>query len=191
MPVPRDHLPPSGSVIKRRLHAGGPVEPVARRLAYHVGVYVGRRRVIHFTGESKKSKNVKVKNTSLASFLQGEKLRVVMTPKDKEHAKAVVAEAKRLINKKFRGDYDIVRNNCEHFSLHCYRVTYVEKVAEEGGGSGKRPKGRVRRQRGWGTQVKKVVKVVATFFAVVIIGGAVSAVKGALRRKGGPAQKRE
>ena len=156
MRVPREKLPPPGSILKRRLHAGELMQPVTGRVFDHLGIYAGRRRVIHFTGESKKDKEIRIRITSLQRFLEGENLRVHRTPANRDHAKAIVGEASRFINKRFRGkEYHIVTNNCERFALHCYTVEYT--TARRG------PK---RREGGWLTQARKAVVVVAT-----VVGG--------------------
>jgi hypothetical protein len=65
---------------------------------WHHGIYIGNGRVVHFTGESKRDKTVKVIDDSLVGFACGKRVEVHKPPYDEKHGRAVCNEAVRILN---------------------------------------------------------------------------------------------
>lgn len=113
-------FPPVGAVI------------YTKRLAYrHYGIYVGRGKVIHFTAgknSEKSAKNADVRRTSLAVFLNGDKLFVEPEDPRKSYSpKETVARAESMLGTQ-KSKYSLVFNNCEHFAHWC---KYGEKKSKQ------------------------------------------------------------
>lgn len=92
---------------------------------YHLGIYIGDNRVIHFNGERKGDKNSTIKNDSMGQFTQRQKVFVYEVPADIEHGLAVRRKAMRYwknSKNKFNGDYDFMSKNCEDFCRACFNV---------------------------------------------------------------------
>ncbi|XP_035698728.1 lecithin retinol acyltransferase-like [Branchiostoma floridae] len=93
----------------------------------HWAAYVGRGRVIHFTGENKMSAKIQedrfwdVVGDSVAiinNYLDGEK---DVPPREK-----IVENARSKLG---TTGYDAARNNCEHFATWCrYGVKWSQQV---------------------------------------------------------------
>ncbi len=107
---------------------------VQRDLYAHHGIYIGNDRVIQFgspTGELDPSKAMVIE-TSLLDFLKGGKLEVAeYSSKDlanKRKPEEVVEYAKAHL-----GDmgYDLINNNCEHFSNECAFGLHKSSQVEE------------------------------------------------------------
>lgn len=95
---------------------------VNRGLYSHHGIYIGNDRVIQFgstTGELDPEKAMVIE-TSLEDFLKGGELLVAeYTPeelKKKRSPEEIVKYAKAHLGEM---GYDIINNNCEHFSNEC------------------------------------------------------------------------
>ena len=116
--------PPAGTIVKRRMHAGGPLAPLMWLLYRHFGIYVGDGRIVHFAGEGDKAGDVRVRDVPVDEFLEGERLRVHRRPNNARHAQAIVAEAQRWVGRACHGPYHLVLNNCEDFAKHCYEIEY-------------------------------------------------------------------
>lgn len=96
---------------------------VNRGLYYHHGIYASNDEVYQFAapyGSEVSSENAKVICTTLNEFLKGGNVEVrVYTPdelKQKRNPKEIIAYAKKHLGE---GGYDLVSNNCEHFSNRC------------------------------------------------------------------------
>jgi hypothetical protein len=95
---------------------------VNRGIYDHHGIYIGNDRVIQFgstTGELDPAKAMVIE-TSLDDFLKGGELLVCEYTEDelkkRRSPKEIVEYAKAHLGDK---GYDIVNNNCEHFSNEC------------------------------------------------------------------------
>lgn len=106
---------------------------VDRGTYFHHGIYIGNAQVIAF-GEGDASRDIgqpsenKIEEISLAGFLRGglvqvrsyslaEKLLLNKSAKTIETARSLLGT----------GGYDIMKNNCEHFSNYCaFGVKYSE-----------------------------------------------------------------
>ena len=97
---------------------------VNRGMYTHHGIFISEERVIHFAPPGNTDvldpSKARVINTSLDEFLKGGVLEVrVYTDEElkrKRSPKAVVAEAVAHLGE---GGYNIISNNCEHFSNLC------------------------------------------------------------------------
>ncbi len=100
---------------------------VRRSGFFHHGIYIGRKKVIHFRGKSKTLATVgPVAKDSLAQFLLGgtelsdarhraAKANIVkhQNPGTREE---ILARAKSLLGS---SDYSLITNNCEHLASWC------------------------------------------------------------------------
>jgi hypothetical protein len=87
-----------------------------RRLVYsHHGIYAGDGNVIHYTGEEKEKKDPLIRETDIAAFLKGGKLR------RRDYKKRLPPFETLSLAKKHLPDnsYSLAFNNCEHFATHC------------------------------------------------------------------------
>jgi len=97
---------------------------VNRGAYWHHGVYLGDGRVAHFAGENDDGlsdpESVRVREADIADFTRGgfaeargyglaERLRL-------RRPEAVVGAARSRVGE---GGYDMIKNNCEHFSNEC------------------------------------------------------------------------
>lgn len=115
-----------GSIIRRPLTGWYADYTWIVGISWHMGVYVGKGRVIHFDGE-KDSTDARVCKVSLEEFANEEEVELHAAPKSRQHATAVCAEAERILRKAKNGyndEYHFVVNNCEDFCVACYEVSY-------------------------------------------------------------------
>lgn len=97
---------------------------VNRGLYYHYGIYISNDEVIHFAslipGYETSPEHASVCNTSLDIFLKGGILECANYSKEEMDKKRtpneIVEYAKSKIGEK---GYDLLKNNCEHFSNEC------------------------------------------------------------------------
>ena len=93
---------------------------------YHFGVAISENRVIHFTAAQSDLGNnqneIKIMETSLERFLQGDQLEIEEPYNSKFDREEVVKRAKNYANSHLfrRKPYNFVSNNCEHFARYCY-----------------------------------------------------------------------
>ena len=110
-----------GDIIYRSL------DGITGFLYSHVGVYLGSRYVIHFTGTDKNKQTAKIKKTSLEEFAQGKDLEIRTSPVDENHSKAICDHARFILKnrgRRYDNNYNFVFNNCEDFAKECYEVEY-------------------------------------------------------------------
>lgn len=116
MSFKKNLIPQKGDILRVHRKAG----------YYHYGIAVDDNTVIHFTGAdedlSKNNKEVKITQTSLARFLNGDVLEIESPYNAKYDSEEVVQRAKKYVNsQRFRNKYyNFVTNNCEHFANYCY-----------------------------------------------------------------------
>ena len=97
---------------------------VNRGMYYHHGIYIGDNTVIHFAsntpGYETDPNFAEVCETTLEGFLKGGALEVREYSneelKDKRDNQAIIDYAKSAIGRK---GYNLITNNCEHFSNEC------------------------------------------------------------------------
>ena len=99
----------------------GDVIKVNRALYAHYGVYVGDKRVIHYTDEGGGDFKGMVQETSLESFLAGADgyFVVELDPDEYEHIYSPKETVKRARDKLGEEDYNFFTHNCEHFAVWC------------------------------------------------------------------------
>lgn len=101
---------------------------VKRKLGYyHYGIYIGHNKVIHYSAPEDDSifdnRNIEIRKGDLQeNFLRGDTLEVNIPYSSFYYRFIVCRRAKKLLGvHKFRDqDYDLLKNNCEHFANYCY-----------------------------------------------------------------------
>ena len=112
---------------------------------YHMGIYIGDEKVIHFAGPDTRhltdSSQARVRISAIDDFAMKGQLEVrdysLKERLRKRPGSRVISEAKKHLGE---GGYDIIHNNCEHFVNKCvFGVAYslqidqMRAVAEQGG----------------------------------------------------------
>ena len=96
---------------------------VADRLLYkHYGIYIGNMRVVHFSGGAGgeiNTSDAKIIETSLADFLEGSALYVEESDEAGAFPPDVVVKRALSMVGRLKGDYNLIFNNCEHFTHWC------------------------------------------------------------------------
>ena len=109
----------------------GDVIYIDRVFYRHYGIYAGKGRVIHYSGENSNfGPDVGVRETSMKKFSGGEKCGVVQfTGNQRFSGEETVRRARSRLGEE---SYNLVFNNCEHFALWCKtgksRSIQVEKA---------------------------------------------------------------
>ena len=101
---------------------------VKRKLGYyHYGIYIGHNKVIHYSAPEDDSifdnRNIEIRKGDLQeNFLRGDTLEVNIPYSSFYYRFIVCKRAKKLLGvHKFRDqEYDLLKNNCEHFANYCY-----------------------------------------------------------------------
>ena len=101
---------------------------VKRKLGYyHYGIYIGHNKVIHYSAPEDDSifdnRNIEIRKGDLKeNFLRGDTLEVNIPYCSFYYRFIVCRRAKKLLGvHKFRDqEYDLLKNNCEHFANYCY-----------------------------------------------------------------------
>ena len=101
---------------------------VKRKLGYyHYGIYIGHNKIIHYSAPEDDSifdnRNIEIRKGDLKeNFLRGDTLEVNIPYSSFYYRFIVCKRAKKLLGvHKFRDvDYDLLKNNCEHFANYCY-----------------------------------------------------------------------
>lgn len=114
----------------------GDIIRVKRKLGYyHYGIYIGHNQVIHYSAPKDDSifdnRNITIcKGYLEENFLRGDVLEVNIPYNSFYYRFTVCRRAKKLLGThKFRGqEYDLLKNNCEHFANYCY---YGEAVSSQ------------------------------------------------------------
>ena len=100
----------------------------SRRGYDHHGVYVGRGRVVHYSGLSEFWQCGPVEEVSLSRFVNGHPVRVVDHDESPYSPDEIVRRARSRLGE---NDYRLLTNNCEHFCNWCLsgvsRSAQVEK----------------------------------------------------------------
>jgi hypothetical protein len=90
----------------------------SRRGYSHHGVYVGRGRVVHYSGLSGGFWQCgPVEEVSLSRFAIGHAVRIVDHPKSPFSPEELVRRARSRLGE---NDYRLLTNNCEHFCNWCH-----------------------------------------------------------------------
>ncbi|MEN5094744.1 lecithin retinol acyltransferase family protein [Pseudomonas protegens] len=89
---------------------------VGRGLYTHHGIFVGRNRVIHYSGMGSGLHKGCIESTSLADFLQGKNARIKTYRKVYFRGPDICRRARSRLGE---DQYNLVFNNCEHFANWC------------------------------------------------------------------------
>jgi hypothetical protein len=88
----------------------------SRRGYHHHGVYVGRGRVVHYSGLSGFWQCGPVEEVSLSRFVNGRLVRIVENLEPRYSPEEIVRRARSRLGE---SDYRLLTNNCEHFCNWC------------------------------------------------------------------------
>ncbi len=109
-----------GTIIQR---------PLSGRLGTfynHVGIYIGKNRVIHFNGTRlSDGQAAEIRLDSLENFADGHPVSIRLPPRDRRHGQWIVRYARQLRrqqNNPYNHRYHFIFRNCEDFCRHCYRA---------------------------------------------------------------------
>ena len=102
-----------------------------RRRGYmHHGIYVGRGMVVHYAGLSRFLRSGPVEEVTMSRFSKGRPVRTVQYSESKYSPQEIVRRARSRLGE---NDYQVLRNNCEHFCNWCIsgrsHSTQVESLA--------------------------------------------------------------
>jgi hypothetical protein len=96
----------------------------------HYGIYAGGGRVIHYAGWVRGRRGL-VEEISLDEFTEGREFNVNLNPPDVGSGRDVVRRARSRLGERC---YNLLENNCEHFSTWCRlgkpRSVQVELMAK-------------------------------------------------------------
>lgn len=82
----------------------------------HHGIYVGRGRVIHYAGLIR-CRHGRIEEVSLEDFMEKRSIHIGTVP-DEVRGRDIVLRARSRLGE---CRYDLLNNNCEHFSNWCLR----------------------------------------------------------------------
>jgi hypothetical protein len=97
----------------------------SRRGYSHHGIYVGARRVVHYSGLSEHWQCGPVQEVSLSRFACGHEVRTVKHARSDFSPEEVVRRARSRLGE---NDYRLLTNNCEHFCNWC--ISGVSRSAQ-------------------------------------------------------------
>jgi len=89
-----------------------------RRGYLHHGIYVGEGRVVHYAGFTRGLLRGPVEEVSLADFAQGRRVWARWTELPSYGSEEVIRRARSRVGE---NQYELLRNNCEHFCEWCLR----------------------------------------------------------------------
>ena len=108
--------------ITEKIPLPGDVVVADRGLYKHYGIYVGGGKVIHYSagrGIELDAEKAKIIESPLADFLEGSGLYVEESDEPGAFPPDRVVDRARSMVGKLHGEYNIVFNNCEHFTHWC------------------------------------------------------------------------
>jgi hypothetical protein len=112
----------------------GDVIYVNRGLYKHYGIYGSEKSVFHFSpdmGAEIDPENAYIRETSLAEFAKGGVPRVDRQVKPVFPPDEIVERARSKAGKG-RCEYDLLENNCEHFTTWCAAGKRLSKQVDQG-----------------------------------------------------------
>jgi len=87
-----------------------------RRGYMHHGIYVGRGMVVHYAGLSRFLHSGPVEEVTMSRFSMGRPVRIIEYSESKYSPREIVRRARSRLGE---NDYQVLRNNCEHFCNWC------------------------------------------------------------------------
>ncbi len=109
------------------MYATGTHLIVGRGLYTHHGIFVGRNRVIHYSGMGSGLHKGCIESTSLETFLQGKQARVRTYKKVHFRGPEICRRARSRLGE---DQYNLLFNNCEHFATWCATDRHTSKQVE-------------------------------------------------------------
>ena len=107
---------------KKPFHIGAHL--VVKHFAYsHHGIYIGRGRVIHYSGFAHFFKKRPIETTTLAEFCHGKKIDVVHYQNSKYSGRKVV---RRMRSRMKENLYHLIMNNCEHLCTFVNSSVFIK-----------------------------------------------------------------
>ena len=88
----------------------------SRRGYMHHGIYVGRGMVVHYAGLSRFLHSGPVEEVTMTRFSKGRPVRIIECSESKYSPQEIVRRARSRLGE---NDYQVLRNNCEHFCNWC------------------------------------------------------------------------
>jgi hypothetical protein len=88
----------------------------SRRGYMHHGIYVGRGMVVHYAGLSRFLRSGPVEEVTMSRFSKGRPVRILEHSESKYPPQEIVRRARSRLGE---NDYQVLRNNCEHFCNWC------------------------------------------------------------------------
>jgi HRAS-like suppressor 3 len=132
-PTWRGHQPQAAEPVRQitELHEGilapGTHLVTSRRGYMHHGIYVGRGMVVHYAGLSRFLHSGPVEEVTMSRFSRGRAVRIIEYSASKYSPQEIV---QRAFSRLGEDEYQVLRNNCEHFCNWCIsgrsRSTQVE-----------------------------------------------------------------
>jgi HRAS-like suppressor 3 len=113
--------------LRQGILAPGTHLVTSRRGYMHHGIYVGRGMVVHYAGLSRFLRSGPVEEVTLSRFSMGRAVRIIEYIDSKYSPEEIVLRARSRLGE---NQYQVLRNNCEHFCNWCIsgcsRSTQVE-----------------------------------------------------------------
>lgn len=129
----RGHQPHTAEAVRQIIgpHKGilapGTHLVTSRRGYMHHGIYVGRGMVVHYAGLSRFLHSGPVEEVTMSRFSRGRAVRIIEYSASKYSPQEIV---QRALSRLGEDEYQVLRNNCEHFCNWCIsgrsRSTQVE-----------------------------------------------------------------
>jgi Lecithin retinol acyltransferase len=88
----------------------------SRRGYMHHGIYVGRGMVVHYAGLSRFLHPGPVEEVTMSRFSMGRPVRIIEHSESKYSPQEIIRRARSRLGE---NDYQVLRNNCEHFCNWC------------------------------------------------------------------------
>jgi hypothetical protein len=115
--------------LRQGILAPGTHLVTSRRGYTHHGIYVGRGMVVHYAGLSGFLRSGPVEEVTTSRFSMGRPVRIIEYAESKYSPQEIVRRARSRLGE---NDYQVLRNNCEHFCNWCIsgrsHSTQVESI---------------------------------------------------------------
>jgi len=102
--------------LRHAILAPGTHLATSRRGYVHHGIYVGAGMVVHYAGLSRFLHSGPVEEVTIARFSRGRPVRIIESSESRYSPPEIVRRARSRLGE---NDYQVLRNNCEHFCNWC------------------------------------------------------------------------